>query len=65
MDTHLDQTKAPIVTPEQRASNELIKLITKLRWMGLDEEADCIERTLLSRSVEAGHSVLAEPQETD
>jgi hypothetical protein len=51
------------VKSEQCASNELIKLITKLRWMGLDNEATAIERRLLSRPV--GPSVLAEPRETD
>jgi hypothetical protein len=64
MNTHFDQTKVHVTT-EQRASNELIKLITKLRWMGLDEEANCIERRLLSCPVRPGESVLAEPRDTD
>jgi len=64
MNTHLDPTKALAAT-EQRAADELIKLITKLRWMGLDEEANCIERRLLSCPVRPGESVLAEPRETD
>jgi hypothetical protein len=65
MYTHFDLTKAPVVTAEQRASDELIRLITKLRWMGLDEEAIRIERRLLSGSVGPCESVLAQPRETD
>jgi hypothetical protein len=65
MDTHLDHTSPRISTPEQRASDELVRLIIKLRWMGLEEEANCIERRLMSSSVGAGESVLAEPHETD
>jgi hypothetical protein len=65
MDTHLDQTKPRMLTPEQRASDELVKLIIKLRWMGLEEEANCIERRLLSCPVGAGESVLAAPLATD
>jgi hypothetical protein len=65
MDTHLDYAKAPTMSPEQRASDELVRLIVKLRWMGLDEEANCIERRLLLRPAGVGETVLAEPQETD
>ena len=61
MDSLLDLTNAPVVTTERRASDELIKLITKLRWMGQDEEARCIGRRLLSCAVRPGESVLAEP----
>ena len=64
MNTHLDPTIA-LATAEQRASNELVKLITKLRWMGLDEEANCIERRLLSSPIRPGESVLAQPRDTD
>jgi hypothetical protein len=28
---------------EQRSSNELVKLIRKLRWMGLEREAEKVE----------------------
>jgi hypothetical protein len=65
MDSHLDLANAPVVTIERRAADELIKLITKLRWMGLDDEANCVERRLLSCPDRPGESVLAEPHETD
>lgn len=65
MDTHLDLTNARMSSPEQRASDELVKPIIKLRWMGLEEEANCIERRLLSCPIGAGESVLADLHETD
>jgi hypothetical protein len=43
VDKTVAQTKASARSPEQRAADEMIKLIIKLRWMGLEEEADCIQ----------------------
>jgi hypothetical protein len=65
MDTHLDVVQVRPLSPEQRASDELVRLIVKLRWMGLEEEANCIEKRLLSCPFGAGESVLAEPRATD
>ena len=65
MDSYLDLAKVPVVTTERRASDELVRLLAKLRWMGLDEEANCIGRRLLSCPVQPGESVLAAPRETD
>jgi hypothetical protein len=50
---------------EQRASNELVNLIRKLRWMGLEEEAEKVEKQLTFCHVPAGDSVVAAPCETD
>jgi hypothetical protein len=58
--------KAARVLAEQRASNELVKLIRKLRWMGLEEEAKRIADELTLRRAAAGaESVVAAPRETD
>jgi hypothetical protein len=57
------QSKAAGTSPEQRATDELVKLIIKLRWMGLEEEADCIERQVSSLPIRAAE--LAKPRETD
>jgi hypothetical protein len=38
-----DQQSVPDVSAEQRASNELIKRIRKLRWMGMREEAERVQ----------------------
>ncbi|MHB1220260.1 MAG: hypothetical protein ACYC1L_18905 [Alphaproteobacteria bacterium] len=58
----LDSFK-PDVTPEQKASNELVWRLLKLRWMGMEQEAD----QLLSefRGIKAAGSVLAGPPDTD
>jgi hypothetical protein len=50
---------------EQRASDELVKLIQKLRWVGLESEAENMERQLTARAVPAADSVIAIPRETD
>jgi hypothetical protein len=50
---------------EQRASDEMVKLIRKLRWVGLESEAKSIERELTARAMPAGDSVIATPRETD
>ncbi len=47
-----------------KAPNELIKLIRKLRWMGMEEEAKGLQKELKQRAT-AGDSVLATPTETD
>jgi hypothetical protein len=61
----LESSKASVRSPEQRAADELIRLITKLRWMGLEEEADCIERQVSSLPVRGAENGLEKPRETD
>ena len=50
---------------EPRTANELVKLIRKLRWMGLEREAEKVENQLILRKVEAADSVIAASRETD
>ena len=50
---------------EQRASNELVRLIRKLRWLGMEEEAKKAENTLTRFNVQAADSVVARSRETD
>jgi hypothetical protein len=57
--------KSPDASVEQRASNDLIRLIRKLRWMGLDDEAKRVQTELKQRDVPAEDSVLARPRDTD
>ena len=49
----------------QRASNELVKLIRKLRWMGMEEEAQGLQNELEQRHATPADSVLATTPETD
>jgi hypothetical protein len=49
--------------PARQRANELIKLIRKLRWMGMEEEAERAETAL--RGVSPADIVLATPSDTD
>jgi hypothetical protein len=60
-----DQQKPHETLAEQRTSNELVKLIRKLRWMGMEEEAECAQDELSVRRVAAADSVVAAMRETD
>lgn len=53
----------PDVPLEQRKSDELIKRVQKLRWMGLEEEASTTQRLLAE--IPHAERVLAVPCETD
>jgi hypothetical protein len=65
------QHKASQDLPQQRtpanaaALNETIKLIRKLRWIGMEEEAQKLERELAEREGAAADSVVATPRDTD
>jgi hypothetical protein len=49
----------------QRAANELVKLIRKLRWLGMEEEAQGLQNELARRRTTATDSVLTTAAETD
>ncbi len=59
----------PEVSEEERTSIELLKRIRKLRWMGMQEEAEELQRALkmqLSvRPTQLVGSLLADPVDTD
>ena len=59
METALDRSKRP-----DPATNDLVKRIRKLRWMGMEEEAKRLQAELMRRSAERD-SVIATPRETD
>ena len=40
---------SPDVLDDQRASDALVKLLRKLRWMGMDDDVERIEMTLAAR----------------
>ena len=61
MKTLLGQQNRPDVSAEQRASNELVKLIRKLRWIGMETEAVGAEMQLAMRRVRPAVGVLAGP----
>jgi hypothetical protein len=51
------------VSYPQSASADLVKRIRKLRWIGMDEEADQLQ--ILLSSMPPEHRVLVEPPDTD
>ncbi len=65
MEMSLEQQKPPDALAEQRASNKLVKLIRKLRWMGMEEEAERVQMELAQRGVPPADSVVAAARETD
>jgi hypothetical protein len=52
-------------TPNASELDECTKLIRKLRWVGLDEEARRLEAALRDATPNARGAVLAEPSSTD
>ncbi len=60
-----EQQKLPDVSGEKATSNELVGLIRKLRWMGMDEEAKTAENQLALRTGPVADSVVARSRETD
>ena len=65
MEWHLKQKKLQDVLAEQRSSDELVKMIRKLRWMGMDDEAEKVETKLANFEVEPADCVLVSSRETD
>jgi hypothetical protein len=65
MEMRHEQQKPPDRLAEQGASNELVKMIRKLRWMGMEEEAERLQKQLTLRNVPAADSVIAASRETD
>jgi hypothetical protein len=53
------------VTPEQKAAREVVKLIRKLRWIGLEREAQQLQAALNGFPSDKRASLLAGPHSTD
>lgn len=45
-------------------ANDLVKRIRKLRWMGMEDEAEQLQQELTRRCTD-GDTVVATPRETD
>ena len=57
--------RIPDVSSAERTASDLVKMLRKLRWMGMENEPEWMEaRSALNRLV-PGDSVLAEPRDTD
>jgi hypothetical protein len=53
------------VSPEQKAAREVVKLIRKLRWIGMEQEARELQAALSEFPSDKRASVLAGPHSTD
>jgi hypothetical protein len=59
------QQPKPRDPPESESrANDLVKRIRKLRWMGMEEEAERLQAELTRRCA-AADSVIATPRDTD
>ncbi len=56
---------SPEVCPEQMATGDLIKLIRKLRWIGMDEEADQLQLHLAACGIALATMIVGCPYDTD
>ena len=65
MELHVNDQGIPDVSADVRASNEVIKLIRKLRWMGMDDEAERLLAELNGWSFQPTETVIAGPWATD
>jgi len=63
MNTNLAFEKQPSAPTDEKVSNELVKQIRKLRWIGMDGEAEILQITL--RHIQAADVVLGTAAETD
>jgi hypothetical protein len=64
MDLPLER-KTPDLPATETTSSELIKLVHKLRWAGMEEEAERLLKKWEHRQLAADESVVATPTETD
>jgi hypothetical protein len=63
MNTNLAFEKPPSVSIDQKISNDLVKQVRKLRWIGMDDEARVLQVAL--GHIQAVDVVLGTPPETD
>jgi hypothetical protein len=59
------EQQSPDTSVAHQASNDLVKLIRKLRWMGMDDQAEGLQKELEQRRAATADCVLASSGETD
>lgn len=60
----LERPKHDDAAEDESRANDLVKRIRKLRWMGLEDEAERLQQELTRRCTDSD-SVIATPRETD
>jgi len=58
-----EQYRTPALSAEEQAVSDLVNRIRKLRWMGMQEEAEQLQMTL--RCVPHTDCVIVVPRDTD
>jgi hypothetical protein len=58
-----DVAQQPDVSGTERAAHNLVKRILKLRWIGMEDEAERMQ--LVLRTMEENSTLLAGPYDTD
>ena len=59
------ERKTPDRPAAESTSSDLIRLVHKLRWAGMEEEAERLLKEWEHRQVRAKENVVATPTETD
>lgn len=65
MEMLAESEKAADDSAHRKTSNEIVRLVRKLRWVGMEEEAEQLLKELEQRPAMAVDTVLASPRETD
>ncbi len=65
METPLEQQQTSERPAVKSTSSELIRLIHKLRWAGMDEEAERLLKKLEREHAAAAENMRVAPNETD
>jgi hypothetical protein len=65
MEVSLERQALSDASAVPATSDELTKLICKLRWIGMEDEAERLMQELTRRRAAADDSVIATPAETD
>jgi hypothetical protein len=61
----LEHKKPDEPATASKSKKELLKLVHKLRWAGMDDEAERLLKTLQHAQMPADDKVVATPAETD
>ena len=59
------EQEAPESHPNETNSGSVLELVQKLRWAGMDDEAERLLQDFTRQRVAAHNSVLAPPTDTD
>jgi hypothetical protein len=59
------ESELPEGSTQDRPPNELVQLIRKLRWMGMEDEAKIMQEQLAACHPPPGDNVIGGPRDTD